>query len=204
MENIRNIVFDLGGVLVDLDLQRCRQRFIDLGMDEVARLVDPCYPAEVFGRLERGDISLHEACDVMRALSHTPDVTDEQIAEAYGAFVTGVPVEKLRMIERLRAAGRRTYVLSNNNPASMRVIRRFFEADGRRMEDYFDRIYLSYELHELKPSEAIFRKMLDDSGMLPEETLLIDDGERNVAAAHALGFGVYMPVAGEDFSHLFE
>lgn len=204
MENIKNIVFDLGGVLVDLDLQRCRQRFIDLGMDEVARLVDPCYPAEVFGRLERGDISLHEACDAMRALAHTPDVTDEQIAEAYGAFVTGVPVEKLRMIERLRAAGRRPYVLSNNNPASMRVIRRFFEADGRRMEDYFDRIYLSYELHELKPSEAIFRKMLDDSGMLPEETLFIDDGERNVAAAQALGFGVYMPVAGEDFSHLFD
>lgn len=204
MKHIDNVVFDLGGVLVDLDLERCRRRFLDLGMDEVARLVDPCYPAEVFGRLERGDISLHEACDAMRALSDTPDVTDDAIAAAYGAFVTGVPVKKLRMIGRLRGQGLHTYVLSNNNPASMRVIRELFEADGRRMEDYFDRIYLSYELRELKPSEAIFRKMIADSGIRPERTLFIDDGERNVATARALGFDVYMPAAGEDFTHLFE
>ena len=57
----------------------------------------------------------------------------------------------------------------------MEVIRRMFRCDGHAMEHYFDRIYLSYELRELKPSEAIFRKMIDDSGMVPSETLFIDD-----------------------------
>ena len=79
-----------------------------------------------------------------------------------------------------------------------------FTADGKTMEDYFDVVYLSYELHELKPSEAIFRKMIAASGMRPEETLFIDDGRKNVEAAQALGFAVYMPAPGEDFGHLFE
>lgn len=81
-----------------------------------------------------------------------------------------------------RERGIRTYVLSNNNPSSMRFIRAMFTADGKRMEDYFDGIYLSYEMRELKPSEAIFRKMIADSGMLPERTLYIDDGQKNVDA----------------------
>ena len=93
----------------------------------------------------------------MRKLDGQYDVTDAEIAGAYGAFLVEVPVGKLRQIERLRRAGIRTYVLSNNNPASMEVIRGEFTADGHTMDDYFDKIYLSSELRELNPSEAFFR-----------------------------------------------
>ena len=86
----------------------------------------------------------------------------------------------------------------------MEYVRRMFTADGKTMDDYFDAVYLSYELHELKPSEAIFRKMIAASGMIPEETLFIDDGQKNVDAAQALGFSVYMPAYGEDFGHILE
>ena len=106
--------------------------------------------------------------------------------------------------EALRRRGVRTYVLSNNNPSSMKLIRRMFAEAGCPMERLFDRVYLSYELRELKPSEAIFRKMIADSGMEPARTLFIDDSERNVTAARALGFQVYMPAPHEDFSHLFD
>lgn len=71
-----------------------------------------------------------------------------------------------------------------------------FTADGKTMDDYFDAVFLSYELHELKPSEAIFRKMIAAGGMRPEETLFIDDGQKNVDAAQRLGFAVYMPGPG--------
>lgn len=204
MENIENVVFDLGGVLVDLDINRCREAFRRLGMDAVAELINPYYPAEMIGQLEHGLISFHEMCDRMRRLASTPEVTDDQIGRAYGDFLTGVPVAKMRQIDRLRQRGIHTYVLSNNNPSSMRFIREMFTADGKRMEDYFDRIYLSYEMHELKPSEAIFRKMIADSGMTPERTLFIDDGQKNVDAAQALGFAVYKPAPGEDFGHLLD
>ena len=204
MNTIKTVVFDLGGVLVDLDIDRCTGAFRSLGMDAVADLINPYYPAEMIGRLERGDLSFHEACDAMRKLDGRYDVTDAQIAGAYGAFLAGVPVWKLRQVERLRGAGIRTYVLSNNNPASMEVIRGEFTADGHTMDDYFDKVYLSYELHELKPSEAIFRKMIAAGGMRPEETLFIDDGQKNVDAAQRLGFAVYMPGPGEDFGHILD
>ena len=204
MESIENVVFDLGGVLVDLDIERCQASFRRLGMDAVAELINPYYPAEMLGRLEHGLISFHEMCDEMRQLAGTPAVTDEEIGRAYGDFLTGVPVAKMRQIEQLRRRGIHTYVLSNNNPSSMRFIREMFTADGKRMEDYFDRIYLSYEMRELKPSEAIFRKMIADSGMIPERTLYIDDGQKNVDAAQALGFAVYKPAPGEDFGHLLD
>ena len=125
MKNIKNVIFDLGGVLVDLDIDRCTAAFRELGMNRVADLINPCYPAEMIGRLERGDLSFHEA-------------------------------------------------------------------------------YLSYELRELKPSEAIFRKVIADSGIVPAQTLFIDDGQKNVDAAQALGFAVYKPAPGEDFGHLLE
>lgn len=72
MENIRNVVFDLGGVLVDLDIDRCKAAFRSLGMEAVAQLIDPCYPAEMIGRLEHGEISFHEACEEMRRLAGRP------------------------------------------------------------------------------------------------------------------------------------
>lgn len=204
MNTIKTVVFDLGGVLVDLDKDRCIAAFRTLGMDAVAELINPYYPAEMIGRLERGDISFGEACEEMRRLSGTPQVSDEQIAWAYGEFLAGISLAKLRQIDALRGRGIRTCVLSNNNPASMEYIRRMFTADGKAMDDYFDAVYLSYELNELKPSEAIFRKMIAAGGMRPEETLFIDDGQKNIDTAQRLGFAVYMPGPGEDFVHILE
>lgn len=204
MYPIQDVVFDLGGVIVDLDIKRCREAFRRLGMDAVADLLQPYYPVEMLGRLEQGAITFHEACDQMRRISNCPEISDEQIERAYGEFLSGIPVERLRMIDRLRARGIRTYVLSNNNPAAMGFVRRMFEADGKSMEEYFDRIYLSHEMHLLKPHEAIFRAMIDDSGLQPAHTLFIDDGAKNVETARALGFSVYMPAEGEDFSHVLE
>lgn len=204
MESIKNVVFDLGGVLVPLDLERCIAAFRRLGMDAVAELINPCYPAEMLARLEHGDITFHETCDAMRQLSNRPDVTDEEIAWAYGEFLNPIPVKLLREIEALHRRGIRTYVLSNNNPASMKFIEEMFRADGHDMGYYFDAVYLSCQMRELKPSEAIFRKMIDASGMIPEETLFIDDGAKNIETARRLGFAVYMPAPGEDFGHLLE
>ena len=72
------------------------------------------------------------------------------------------------------------------------------------MEEYFDKVYLSYQMKALKPSPAIFQQMIADSGMKPEESLFIDDSPRNIEAAHALGFQVYLPAQNEDFAPLLE
>ncbi|MEG0807414.1 MAG: HAD family phosphatase, partial [Alistipes sp.] len=118
MENLKNIIFDLGGVLVDLDINRCIAAFRRLGMPEIAQIISPYYPAGIIGKLEKGDATFHEACDQMRSLSRRPDVTDAQIAAAYGEFLVDLPIAKMRLIESLRQRGYHTYVLSNNNSAS--------------------------------------------------------------------------------------
>ncbi len=201
---IKNVVFDLGGVLVGLDLAKCRAAFEAIGLDAIGALIDPCHPAAMMERMEQGDLTFHETCEEMRRMTGNRTVTDEQIAAAISAFLTGIPVEKLRAIEALRRRGIRTYVLSNNNPAAMETIRRMFAADGRTMEDYFDGIYLSYLMRRLKPHADIFIKMVEESGMAVEESLFIDDSERNVEAARRLGFAVYRPAPDEDFRPLLD
>ncbi|MCX4300794.1 MAG: HAD family phosphatase [Alistipes sp.] len=201
---IRNVVFDLGGVLVGLDLEGCRAAFAAIGLGCIGQLIDAYHPVEMMGRMERGDLSFHETCDEMRRMTDNRTVTDEQIAGAIAAILTDIPVVKLRAVERLRRRDVRTYVLSNNNPVAMEAIRRMCTVDGRTIEDYFDGIYVSYRMHELKPSPAIFRQMMDDSGIRPEETLFIDDSERNIATARELGFGVYCPAPDEDFTPLLD
>ena len=201
---IKNVVFDLGGVLVGLDLAKCRAAFDAIGLQAIGALIDPCHPAAMMERMEQGELSFHETCEEMRRMTGNRTVTDEQIAAAISAFLTDIPVEKLRSIEALRRRGIRTYVLSNNNPAAMETVRRMFTADGRTMEDYFDGIYLSYRMRSLKPHADIFIKMLEDSGMSAEETLFIDDSARNIETARQLGFAVHRAVPDEDFRPLLD
>lgn len=201
---IKNIVFDLGGVLVDIDIERAKQAFQRLKMPQIAELIDAYHPAAIFAHLERGEITFHETCEEIRRTTGRTDVSDEQIARAYTSMVIDVPEAKTDLIDVLRRRGFRTYVLSNNNPASMAVIHGLFARSGRPMEAYFDGMYISCEMGELKPSEAIFRQMIADSGMRPEESLFIDDAQKNVDVAHSLGFAVYMPAPHEDFSRLFD
>ena len=150
---IRNVVFDLGGVLVDLEMERVREAFRAIGMPRMADLMDPCYPAEVNERMESGAIDFHAACDEMRRIDRRPEVTDRQIYDVYAAFLARIDPAKLRAIDRLRAGGIRTYVLSNTNPAAFEIIRNLFAAQGRRMEDAFDGIGLSFRMKDTETSD---------------------------------------------------
>lgn len=204
LKAIKNVVFDLGGVICDLEVERVVEAFREIGMPKMAALMDPCYPAEVNERMESGAISWEEACDEMRRLDNRPDVTNEQIRWVYEEFLARIDEEKLRTIESLRARGLRTYVLSNTNPVAIEIVREHFRRHGREMNDLFDGIFLSFELGILKPKPEIFEEVIRRTGILPEETLFIDDGARNADAAHALGFQVFCPETNGEFKQLFE
>ncbi len=204
MTKIKNIVFDLGGVIVDLDANRCMAGFKRLGLDEIAELINPYHPAAMIGEMEHGDITFHEMCDKMRTYVHREDIRDEEISWAYNQLLVGLDRSKLRLLDTLRERGYRIYALSNNNPMSIETVREMFRADGKTMNDYFDGIYLSFEMHLLKPGREIYEKMIRLSGMDPRESLFLDDSEINVNVARELGFSVYKPEVGEDFSPIFD
>ncbi|MFI3302580.1 MAG: HAD family phosphatase [Rikenellaceae bacterium] len=204
LKGIKNIIFDIGGVLVDLDKEKCVEAFSQIGFPQAAELIDFYHPAEFFNKLERGAISAHECCDIIREMAQNPSITDEDIKMAYSAFLGGIPLKKMRLIRSLREAGYKIYALSNINDLVISRIYEFFEADGFDKDYYFDKMYLSFEMKALKPDREIFDMLIADSGVVPSETLFIDDSLHNVNMGREVGFEIYMPEPREDFSHLFE
>lgn len=115
------------------------------------------------------------------------------------------PATSCKWCARSGNGGFRTYALSNINDVVFPFVRDvLFTQEGLQLDDYFEKAYLSYEMHELKPSPEIYRKMIEKSGMRPEATLFIDDNAENLHTAQELGFHVYMPRPREDFRFLFD
>ncbi|MFI3292907.1 MAG: HAD family phosphatase [Rikenellaceae bacterium] len=204
LKGVKNIIFDIGGVLVDLDKDRCVEEFTRIGFPQAAELIDFYHPAEFFNKLERGAISVNECCDIIRQMAENDSITNEQISGAYSAFLMGIPVEKLRLMRSLREAGYKIYALSNINALVIDRIYEFFETDGFDKDYYFDKMFLSFEMKALKPDREIFDLVIAQSGVEPCETLFIDDSLHNVNMGREVGFEIYMPEPREDFSHLFD
>jgi putative hydrolase of the HAD superfamily len=114
------------------------------------------------------------------------------------------PDYKLEMLEHLKRRYK-LFLLSNTNPIIMSWARTSdFSGKGKSLEDYFEKLYLSYEIGITKPDKRIFDYLIADSGIKPEETLFIDDGSANIEVGKALGMNTYRPDNGEDFRKIFE
>ena len=201
-EAIDSVVFDWGGVLVGLRQERCVKAFGRLGCTGAARMLSSYGPTDLFNRLEIGSADPSELCEYVRRTG-AEHAGDEEIFEAMRTFVDPIPCAKLRAIRALRRAGIATYALSNTNAiVTPRIVECFLRAEGGSAADYFDRMFLSYEMHLLKPDPAIFHRMTIQSGLKPARTFFIDDNGGNIDAARKLGFQVYMPSAEEDFTPL--
>ena len=197
MVMIRAIVFDLGGVLVDLDLDRCKRAFReDLGYSDIDSILDACHQKGFYSSLEEGLISEDEFRGLILAGSR-PDAVPEDVDRAMWALLTGVAGYKIEMLRTL--SGRYDlYLLSNNNSISMRRCREIFSEAGLPLEEAFKGLFLSYQMKMLKPSPAIYGSMIASLGLRPEEILFIDDSEANVEAAARAGIKTLPYVPGTD------
>ena len=203
IKNVRNLIFDLGGVLLDLNRPRCIEQFRRLGLTDIERMLDVSHQQEFFLKLETGQISSDEFRDCVRHHIGRP-VSDEAIDEAWNSFLVGIPAYKLDLLLELRK-DYVVYLLSNTNAIHWEwACRNAFAYKGFRAEDYFEQVFLSYEMQLAKPNPAIYRQLLDETGIRPEETLFIDDSPENCSVAQTLfGISTYCPKAHEDWSHLF-
>ena len=201
--HIKNLLIDFGGVLIDLNRRRCLEHFRQLGMPDVEGLLND-YRQEGFFQLhEKGLISDADFRGRIRQAAGRP-LTDEAIDEAWNSFLDGIPAYKLDFLLELRNRYN-VCLLSNTNAIHWDyACAHDFARDGHRVEDYFDRIYLSYQMKMAKPDAEIFQAVLDDTRWTPEETLFIDDAEANCRAAQSLGIHTYTPQAHEDWRHLFQ
>ena len=199
MGTIKNIVFDLGGVLIDLDHSQAVQRFKEIGVEDAEQLLDPYEQKGIFLEVENGTIDADEFCRKLR--EHTgKDLTYDEIRHGWLGFISDTPQYKLDYLLALRERYN-VYLLSNTNPIIQEGWARTtgFTPAGRPIGDYFDRMYTSYEVGVTKPDRRIFDYMIKDSGLIPSETLFVDDGKSNIEVGRSLGFATYQPRNGEDW-----
>lgn len=200
---IRNLIFDFGGVLVDLDKQQTIKSFAELGIDVQEHIRDYVQGGP-FALLESGAATPQEFLDTLRQMSSAKEKpTDEQIAEAWNRMLVRIPERRLRALKQLREHYR-IFLLSNTNTIHWDYsVHHLFTVQGGHAEDYFDHIYLSCDLKLLKPGKEIFLEVLRREQLEASETLFIDDSAANCAAASALGIQTYCPAEADDWLSLF-
>ncbi|MDR0428348.1 MAG: HAD family phosphatase, partial [Dysgonamonadaceae bacterium] len=176
LKGIKNIVFDLGGVILTLNRNEAVRRFLEAGLSNAEDLLDPYHQKGIFLELEEGKISSSDFYEAVRNEAGT-FIEDKIIDYGWMGFIADLPEYKLRMLEDLRERGYKLYLLSNTNPIIMKwAMSPDFSPSGKPLQDYFDKLYLSYQMGMVKPNPKIFEEMIKDSGMIPSETLFIDDG----------------------------
>ena len=195
---IKNLLFDLGGVIMDIRKERCVEAFEALGLKDASGYFGEFSQQGPFMALERGDISVAEFHEALRP-NLPAGTSDQAIDAAFCRFLIGIPAHRLRALEELKAKYN-VYLLSNTNPIMWdSTIRTEFEKDGHDREYYFDGMVTSFEANSLKPEEKIFRYTADTLGIDPAETLFFDDSQANLDAAAKLGFKTALVAPGTEF-----
>ena len=166
-KGIKNLIVDFGGVLIDLDRQRCLENFKKLGLPDVEHALDIYHQQDFFQHYEKGLISSADFRNVIRG-KIGKDVADARIDAAWNSFLVNIPTCKLDLLLALRK-DYVVYLLSNTNEIHWKwSCEHAFPYKTFRVEDYFEHIFLSYEMKMAKPDEEIFRKVLDEAGFVEQ------------------------------------
>lgn len=183
---MKHIIFDLGNVLVRLDTPACIEAFKKIGMEMVINRANDDAKS-VLEQLGLGLISVETFCQKARELSGS-QASDEAICQAANAMLVEIPDEKKRRLLDLRARGHRVFLLSNTNSIHWDYcVEQLFPYKNYGVADYFERIFLSQEMHLQKPDAEIFNEVLRQTGIRAEDSIFIDDLPENCEAARSVG-----------------
>ena len=198
---IKNLLFDLGGVIMDIRRLNCVASFERLGMKDADSFLGEYSQKGPFLQLEEGAISEAEFRTAVRQFIDG-EVSDEQIDSAFCDFLVGIPKYRLEQLRELKKQYG-IYMLSNTNSIMWHSrIAEDFRQEGLKREDYFDGIVTSFEARSIKPDAKIFHTVVEKLGIKPEETLFLDDSQKNLDAAAELGFQTLLVTPGSEFFEL--
>ena len=198
---IKAIIFDLGGVLIDVDMPRCLNNIKALGVDvdsltrtsseSNAQISTICEGVTISGALHEyqiGKIPTDKFITMIQQMSN-PDTTRQQVLDAWNSCLLTLPKYKLNFVKQLRSKGYATYLLSNTNDAHWKYI--LETSFPEPAEYYFDKTFLSQEMGMAKPDTEIYAEVLRQIGIPANECLFIDDSSDNCKAAETLGIHTY-------------
>ncbi|RPH31170.1 MAG: HAD family phosphatase [Bacteroidales bacterium] len=189
--NIKNIIFDLGGVILNIDYHLTIDAFKKLGFENFDEIFTQAKQMGIFDQLDKGLVTPDKFRDGVRELSGKP-FTNQQIDEAWNAMLLNFPVHRLELIEKIHTQYR-TFLLSNTNQIHYEVYNNdLYNVYGvRDLSHFFEKVYYSHQIHMRKPDREAFQIILDENNLNAEETLFIDDTEQHIVGAKVLGINTY-------------
>jgi len=185
-DSFSNIIFDFGGVLLNIDPEKAVNSFKNIGLEDIDLIKNEYCENGLFDSLEKGNITSSEFRSEIR--NHiNREVSDYEIDFAWNSMLLDLPFERLELLSRLKK-NHRLFLLSNTNiihwEAYMTMIK---ETHGVCLSDYFEKDYYSHNMGLRKPNLKIYSSVLEAEGLVAEETLFIDDMFANIKAARSVG-----------------
>jgi putative hydrolase of the HAD superfamily len=191
MPQFKNLIFDIGNVIVDIDYAVPIREFQKLAITDFASIVSYSKQHHIFDSFEKGQLSVDAFHAELRKFLR-PDVTDEQILAAWNSILISYPKHKFDLLTRLKNTYK-VFALSNINETHVRAINEAVRAQfgAKAFSDYFHTAYYSNEVGFRKPELEIYQLLLDKENLNPAETFFVDDKPENVEAAKLLGLNAY-------------
>jgi putative hydrolase of the HAD superfamily len=208
LDTVKNIIFDFGGVICDIDIPLTEQKFKEFGPPKGGVSISKEESDRLFFKLvedfETGRISPEGFRETIRAFYQTPP-SDRQIDETWNALIIGIPDERIRLLESIRS-NFRIFILSNSNRIHYEYyLKMFREQTGYKdFDDLFEKAFFSFDLGLSKPDPRIFREVISRAGLVPSETLFIDDTLMHVESARSVGLHALHLSDGKDIVMLFK
>lgn len=196
MNRIKNIIFDLGSVLLDLDVRRCLECLEGIGLHEVRQWMTGTNEKGFFKEYECGALTTEQFRNQIRE-EVGRELPDEEIDRIWNSMLMGIPDCKFELLLKLKESYN-LFLLSNTNELHWKECTNKFIYKGMHMLDCFTQVFLSFRMHLAKPDKEIFQTVLKEAGLKTDEILFIDDSEENCRAAAKLGIGVCHYVPGDN------
>ncbi len=203
LNGIKNIIFDYGGVIINIDFRLTIDAFKKLGFVNTEEVIFRAEGSEILLQMEKGILSHNNFYNEIRRISNL-SLTNKEIEDAWNALLLDMPQKRIQILEKLKT-NYRIFLLSNTNSIHYDHYRAQLQ-DKFGYPDFnflFEKAWFSFNLGLTKPDKNIFQFVLKDAGLDPKETLYIDDLENNVMAAEKEGIKGYFLKPGEDILNLF-
>jgi len=196
MQNIKNIIFDYGNVIFNINFNNVQEAWQKLGINNASDFYGHRHQDPVFNLLERGEISNADFRDRIRELTNKPELSDEQIDNAWNAIFVGIPEGNHELLLKLKGKYR-TFLLSNINAIHYDYVhdylKRVYNLDSN--DELFEKVYYSHLTRKRKPEPEIFKQVLNENNLDPAETLFIDDSPQHLETAKKLGLQTFLMTA---------
>jgi putative hydrolase of the HAD superfamily len=190
MPGLKNIIFDLGGVLMNIDFKKTEKAFADLGFTDFKQHMTQFHITPFFEEYETGKINEAAFIKGIQQIAGKP-LTDQQIIHAWNALLLDFPPERIALLEKLRQRYR-LFLLSNTNALHYESFQQTLKnLTGKKLEDIFEKTYFSHTVQLRKPDAAIYQLVLDENNLNPGETLFIDDTASNFSGAEEIGIQTF-------------